>query len=66
MKKSVLVTGATKGIGLETSKRLTITGYRVIGIARQQSNPFPGTLFSCDLSNEKQTEKTLEEIKLWN
>lgn len=63
MKKTVLITGATKGIGLATSIRLADAGYLVIGIAREKSGPFPGTLFSCDLSDADQTEKILEKIK---
>lgn len=63
MKKTVLITGATKGIGLATSIQLADAGYLVIGIAREASGSFPGTLFSCDLSDADQTEKILDTIK---
>lgn len=63
MKKSVLITGATKGIGLETSKRLAARGYHVIGVARQASSSFPGDFFPCDLGDVAQTEKVIEQIK---
>ncbi len=62
MKKSVLITGATKGIGLETSRRLATAGYHVIGIARHEISAFPGTLFSCDLASVDQTESILKKI----
>lgn len=63
MKKNVLITGATKGIGLATTEQLAQQGYHVIGIARNTpQEPFPGTLFLCDLSDAKQTEHTLKKI----
>ena len=63
MKKSILITGASKGIGLETSKRLHKIGHQVIGIARQPSSSFPGVFFPCDLSDEEQTDKIIHEIQ---
>src|SRR5690242_11993251 len=63
MVQTVLITGATKGIGLATSERLMNAGYHVVGIARQESASFPGSLFLCDLSDEEQTEAVLERIK---
>ncbi|WP_010184600.1 SDR family oxidoreductase [Sphingomonas sp. PAMC 26605] len=51
--RTFLVTGATKGIGLAISKRLSAAGHAVIGIARDPLASFPGTLVSVDLSDEK-------------
>ncbi|MCI5052785.1 MAG: SDR family oxidoreductase [Simkaniaceae bacterium] len=59
--KTVLITGATKGIGLATSERLLKEGYTVVGIAR--SGPFSGKLFTCDLSDTKATEEVIQAIK---
>ena len=63
MKRNVLITGATKGIGLATTQQLVQHGHHVIGIARNAAQEsFPGKLFLCDLGDAEQTERTLQEI----
>jgi len=63
VKKTVLITGATKGIGRATSQKMADLGYLVVGIARgKPKEDFPGAFFSCDLSNRAQTKKILDEI----
>lgn len=63
MERQVLITGATKGIGLAISQLLDASGYTVVGLARNMSSDFPGSLFCCDLSNSMETAKTLIQIK---
>lgn len=46
----IIITAATKGIGLATSELFFQQGYKVIGVARNAINNFPGTLYQCDLS----------------
>lgn len=59
--KTVVITGASKGIGLATSHRLADAGYHVLGIARSKPEEhFPGEFFTCDLSNQKETEEIIE------
>lgn len=49
MQRTFLITGASKGIGLALSQRLAAQGHRVIGIARNQADGFPGALHTLDL-----------------
>jgi 3-oxoacyl-[acyl-carrier protein] reductase len=59
-KKTIVITGASKGIGLATSHRLTQAGYQVIGIARAlPKESFPGEFLTCDLSNEMETDRII-------
>lgn len=63
VKRIVLITGATKGIGLATSQKLYESGYKVIGIARNEpKQSFCGEFFKCDLADTGKTTDTLREI----
>lgn len=59
--RTFLVTGASKGIGRALSERLSRTGHRVVGLAREQVD-FPGELISVDLSDRAATSAVLEEL----
>jgi 3-oxoacyl-[acyl-carrier protein] reductase len=60
--KTILITGASKGIGLATSFKLAKAGHKVLGIARHQPENYPGDFFKCDLSDVTATAKVLEKI----
>ncbi|MQT14557.1 SDR family oxidoreductase [Rhizobiales bacterium Sp-1] len=51
MKRTFLITGASKGIGLALAHRLAKQGHRILGIARNRSDGFPGELHPLDLGD---------------
>lgn len=59
---TVLITGASKGIGFATAKLLAAKNYQVIGIARTESENFPGDQYLGDLEDELDTARLLEKI----
>lgn len=63
MTGTVLITGATRGIGFSTARHLADAGWDVVGIGRRApETAFPGTLFLADLGSVEETEQVLETI----
>jgi NAD(P)-dependent dehydrogenase (short-subunit alcohol dehydrogenase family) len=55
--RTIVVTGASRGIGLATCERLVADGHQVIGVARTQPYSFPGRFIAADLSDQASTER---------
>lgn len=63
MNRTIVITGASRGIGKVTSQLLAESGYHIIGIARTKPEGiFPGEFFSCDLSSEKETDEMIKYL----
>jgi 3-oxoacyl-[acyl-carrier protein] reductase len=55
MTKSIVITGASKGIGRAAADALAEQGWTVIGVARSAPRSFPGEFISANLADRGQT-----------
>nr|WP_198959225.1 SDR family oxidoreductase [Bradyrhizobium canariense] len=62
MKRTFLVTGASKGIGRALCERLSALGHNAVGLARSSDPTFPGTLVSVDLADRHATDEALRDL----
>ena len=58
----ILITGASKGIGLATSRMLAEQGHDVVGLARTKPDDFPGLFRKIDLSDEAARKTLFAEL----
>lgn len=60
---TVVVTGASRGIGLATARLLSDCGFSVAGLARRMPDEgFPGAFFTADLSDEAATAEVCARV----
>lgn len=67
MKKIVLVTGASSGIGKETAKLFSKSGFKVIAVARniekmKELKTYGCSIFSMDITNEESIRQSFQNI----
>lgn len=62
MQRIFLITGASKGIGLALAHNLAKQGHRVVGLARNRTDGFPGTLVQADLADSDATSRLCAEL----
>ncbi|KWX68507.1 SDR family oxidoreductase [Mycobacterium sp. NAZ190054] len=60
--RRVLITGASKGIGLATARRVAAAGDVPIGLARTAPAAFPGEFHRVDLADRAATAEVLERV----
>jgi 3-oxoacyl-[acyl-carrier protein] reductase len=62
MKKFIVITGASKGIGRAAADALVEHGWSVIGVARKKPGDFPGEFLEVDLQNPDKTQMLAHEL----
>ena len=62
MRKSIVITGASKGIGRAAADPLAQQGWSVIGVARSSPRHFPGVFIERDLTDENQTYALAKDL----
>lgn len=62
MTKSIVITGASKGIGHAAADALAEQDWTVIGVARSAPQSFPGEFISADLADQDQTRALANEL----
>jgi 3-oxoacyl-[acyl-carrier protein] reductase len=66
--KTVLITGAGRGIGLSIAESLANEGVEIVGISRnsksssEETSSFPGTMITADLFDDTERKLALEHI----
>jgi 3-oxoacyl-[acyl-carrier protein] reductase len=60
--RSVVITGASRGIGLACAEALNASGWSVIGVARHIPASFPGLFVQGDLADAESTRRLGEQL----
>jgi 3-oxoacyl-[acyl-carrier protein] reductase len=60
---SVVVTGASRGLGRYCAEQLTLQGYRVIGLARTACADAPFEVRACDVGDAASVKSALADVR---
>ena len=63
MTETIVVTGASRGIGRYCAERLQKTGYRVIGLARTQRDEAPFDMRLCDVTDVDSVKAAFADLR---
>ena len=63
MKKFIVITGASKGIGHAAAHALVDSGWSVIGVARNAPQSFPGEFIETDLADRDETQAMADDLR---
>jgi short-subunit dehydrogenase len=63
IKKTIVITGASSGIGLVTGEYLSKKGYKVIGLSRSVGTSEHINYISCDVTDKEQVIKAFNKIE---
>ncbi len=63
IKKKIVITGHSKGIGKKLSEYLVKIGHEVIGVSRSRNKNKKIIQYQCDISNNKKVIQTFKKIK---
>ncbi|MCU1297754.1 MAG: short chain dehydrogenase [Acidobacteriaceae bacterium] len=61
-RKSIVITGASKGTGRAAADPLVEQGRSVIGVARSSPRFFPGVVIETDLADQNQTYALAKDL----
>ncbi len=62
MDRSIVITGASKGIGRASADALVEDGWSVIGVARNSPADFPGVFIEADLADRERTQALADDL----
>ena len=61
--RTILITGASKGLGRAAADYLAQQGHQIIGMARKlPKSPFPGEFITVDLASPEQTQSVVAKL----
>ena len=62
MDRSIVITGASKGIGRAAALALVEDGWSAIGVARSSPTNFPGVFIEADLADREKTQVLADDL----